>query len=297
MRFERLGLDDGLSQQAVLAIAQDSPGFMWFGTEDGLDRYDGYSFQHVRQARLPGRGLPANFVTDVQLDAAGRLWVGTDGGGVVWRDATRGDFHSLTFPDAHGFEYVRAMRFDSSGRLWIGSRNDGLAVFDPVRGRLERFRDNKADPGGLGNNAIFALTLDRAGTLWVGTQTGLDRLDTGTFARRVQDVGPFKHVTLQPGDAVRVRALAADAAGILWIGTDVGLLRLDPATGAQHQYRHEAGNPRSLPSDRVQALHVDNQQRLWIGTADGLALLDRDNDAFDNYRNDPADPASPITTS
>src|SRR6185312_11873996 len=79
MRFERLGLDDGLSQQAVLAIAQDSTGFMWFGTEDGLDRYDGYSFRHLRQARLRAHGLPDNFVTDVQLDPAGRLWIATDG--------------------------------------------------------------------------------------------------------------------------------------------------------------------------------------------------------------------------
>ena len=288
MRFERLGLDDGLSQQAVLAIAQDSPGFMWFGTEDGLDRYDGYSFQHVRQARLPGDGLPANFVTDIQLDGGGRLWVGTDGGGVVWRDTPRGEFHSLlarlTAASARGLEYVRAIRFDSSGRLWIGSRGDGLAVFDPERGRLERFRHEGNHAGGLSDDAIFALVVDPKGGVWVGTQSGLDRIEPATRA--------FQHITLAPGGAVRVRALAADAGGMLWIGTDNGLLRLDPTTGEQHRYQHDAADPRSLPSDRVQALHVDTQQRLWIGTADGLALLDRESNTFDRYRNDPSDPAS-----
>jgi len=84
MRFERLGLEDGLSQQAVLAIAQDKQGFMWFGTEDGLDRFDGYSFQHLRRTR-DASGLPDAFITDVRGDAAGRLWVATDGGAVVWR--------------------------------------------------------------------------------------------------------------------------------------------------------------------------------------------------------------------
>ena len=86
MRFERLGIDDGLSQQAVLAIARDTTGFMWFGTEDGLDRFDGYSFQHILQSRADSCGLTDAFVTDVQFSPNGRLWVATDGGAVVWRD-------------------------------------------------------------------------------------------------------------------------------------------------------------------------------------------------------------------
>ena len=73
LRFERLGVDDGLSQQTVLAIAQDPTGFMWFGTEDGLDRYDGYSFQHLRHADVNAPGLTVDFITSLQFDPAGRL--------------------------------------------------------------------------------------------------------------------------------------------------------------------------------------------------------------------------------
>ena len=288
MRFERLGLDDGLSQQAVLAIAQDSTGFMWFGTEDGLDRYDGYSFRHLRQARLRAHGLPDNFVTDVQLDPAGRLWIATDGAGVARRVAEETEFRSIltdTAPNAvRGLEYVRAIRFDPTGRLWIGARSGGLAAFDPTQGRIERFRHDDADSGSLGDDSIFAVLPDRGAAVWVGTQSGLDRLDLAT--RR------FQHIVLQPGAPVRVRALAADTGGILWIGTDTGLVRLDTTNGAQQRYTHDPAQPRSLPSDRVQVLHIDEYGRLWIGTADGLALLDRDANAFDNYRNDPADPAS-----
>lgn len=294
MRFERLGLDDGLSQQAVLTIAQGPSGFMWFGTEDGLDRYDGYSFQHLRQARADDHGLPDNFVTDVEFDSAGRLWVGTDGGAVVWRDPRQEEFHSIltgmSESDARGLEHVRILRFDASGRVWIGSRGDGLAVFDPRSGRLARLRHDTSDPTSLGDDSIFALLEDSSGKLWVGTQTGLDRLDPRT--------GRFQHIALRPGSAVRVHALAQEPQhaqtppGTLWIGTDVGLLQLDLHSGTQTLYRHDAASTRSLPSDQVLALHIDAHGRLWIGTADGLALFDPTTRSFDTYRNDPADPTS-----
>src|SRR3569833_911717 len=121
MRFERLGLDDGLSQQAVLGIAQDAQGFMWFGTEDGLDRFDGYSFQHLRQPHAV-RGLPDAFLTDVQAAAAGRLWLGTDGGGAVWRGAGEQEFHSVLtgVPEsaARGLESLHVIHLDRIGQLW-----------------------------------------------------------------------------------------------------------------------------------------------------------------------------------
>jgi ligand-binding sensor domain-containing protein len=114
MRFERLSIDDGLSQQTVLAIAQDATGFMWFGTEDGLDRFDGYSFQHLRQSRADSRGLTDAFVTDVQFGPTGRLWVATDGGAVVWRDRLEREFHSilsgLPAPVGRELETVRVIR-------------------------------------------------------------------------------------------------------------------------------------------------------------------------------------------
>jgi diguanylate cyclase (GGDEF)-like protein len=288
MRFERLGIDDGLSQQTVLAIAQDPTGFMWFGTEGGLDRFDGFSFQHLRRARAGSRGLTDVFVTDVQFDRTGRLWVATDGGAVAWRDPLEGEFHSIlvgaTELSTHGLEYVRVIRFDHDGRLWIGTREGGLALFDPKDGRLVRLRHSAADTGSLGDDSVFALLEDRRGAIWVGTWTGLDRLDRAS--------GKFKHIALAAGHAVHVRALLEDPRGKLWIGTDTGLWQLDPVSGVQSVFRHDVGDPRSLPADQVSALYIDDRERLWIGTADGLALFDRDSATFDNYRKDAADASS-----
>lgn len=284
MRFERLGIDDGLSQQAVLAIAQDSTGFMWFGTEDGLDRFDGYSFQHLHQARAGSRGLIDGFVTDVQFDDIGRLWVATDGGAVVWRSQFEEQFHSILAGAQEPPGYVRVIRFDRAGRLWIGAREGGVALFDPKNGHLVRLRHRVADPGSLRDDSVFALLEDRSGAVWVGTRTGLDRLDL--------DSGKFQHIALDPGHPGPVRALVEDRRGKLWIGTDSGLWQLDPVTGTQSVFRHNAADTHSLPGDQVSVLYIDSRERLWIGTADGLALFDRDSGTFDNYRKDPADTSS-----
>ena len=286
MRFERLGLDDGLSQQAILAIAQDKQGFMWFGTEDGLDRFDGYSFQHLRQTR-DTRGLPDAFITDVRFDPAGRLWVATDGGAVVWRVPQEHQFHSILAgvaeSAAQGLDRIRVIRFDRAGQLWIGSREAGLAHFDPRTGQLARYRHEAGRPASLSNDSIFALLADRHGAIWVGTRSGLDRLDPAT--------GVFQHVGLEPERPATVFALAEDRDGLLWIGTSAGLIQLDPTTGSHSQFHHDA-SARSLPAEQVRALHFDASGRLWVGTPAGLALLDSDRHSFDIYRNDPADPYS-----
>ena len=285
MRFERLGLDDGLSQQAVLAIAQDPLGFMWFGTEDGLNRFDGYVFKHVRQAEGSSGALSDDFIADVQIDRAGRLWVATDGGAVLWRDLAETQFESiltgLTESAGRGLEHVRVLRVDHTGRLWIGTRAGGVASFDPRTRRLIRLRHKDADSDSLDNDSVYALLEDHTGAIWVGTQTGLNRFNPET--------GKFQHFQLAAGRPVRVHALLEEAGGPLWVGTDAGLVGLNPATGAQVAFHHDTANPRSLVAEQVNTLLMDSQGRFWLGTASGLSLFDRERGTFDNYRNDPAD--------
>ena len=288
MRFERLGLDDGLSQQAVLAVAQDATGFMWFGTEDGLDRFDGYSFKHLRQSGLDAAGLTDDFVADVQFDRGGRMWLGTDGGAVLWRDSSDEKFHSIlagvSESAGRGLQRVRVMRFDHAGRLWIGTRDAGVALFDLAAHRLVRLRHRATDAASLADDSVFALLEDRHGAVWIGTQTGLDRLNLGG--------AKFQHVPLDAGHPVRVRALAEDRSGVVWAGTASGLQQLDPVTGTQRAFRHDPTDAHSLPADEVTALYIDSHDRLWVGTTDGLALFDRATEAFNTYRNDPADTSS-----
>jgi diguanylate cyclase (GGDEF)-like protein len=284
MHFERLGITDGLSQQSANAIAQDAAGFIWIGTEDGLNRYNGYSIEHVRRVRAEKEGLPNNYIADVQVDADGRLWVATDGGGLARQSGSGIGFGTVPAAVAKGLERIRVIRFDASGQLWIGAREGGLAMLDVSRSKLTRWRHDPTQPNSLASDVIIALLESRRGDLWIGTDRGLNRLSA--------DRKGIRHIRLRSiegSQPVKVRALLEDREGALWIGTDAGLVRLDPETGAERRYRHEASSAKSLPSDLINVLHQDEAGRLWIGTPHGLSLLDPASGHFDTYQHDPAD--------
>jgi diguanylate cyclase (GGDEF)-like protein len=287
MHFERLGITDGLSQQSANAIAQDAAGFIWIGTEDGLNRYNGYAIQHVRRERAQKQGLPDNYIASMQTDADGRLWVATDGGGVARQGEGINSFSAVSTTTQAGLERVKVVRFDHSGHLWIGAREGGLAMLDVANGKVTRWHHDPARADSLASDVVLSLLQSQQGGMWVGTDRGLDRLSAQS--PEVQHV-PLR--SLAGSQPVKVRALLEDEQGVMWIGTDVGLIRLDPQTGEERRYRHDASDPNSLPADVINVMHQDRVGRLWVGTAHGLVLLDRDSGRCDTYQNDPADPFS-----
>jgi ligand-binding sensor domain-containing protein len=130
LSVQRYSLEEGLSQQAVNAIVQDSEGFMWFGTEDGLNRFDGYDFRQLRHDRGDSDSLPNGWISSLIASEDG-LWIATDGGGVNFRNAVTGKLAApAQLRDAPDLQSVRTLARDRLGRLWIGSRDAGLAIFD-----------------------------------------------------------------------------------------------------------------------------------------------------------------------
>jgi diguanylate cyclase (GGDEF)-like protein len=294
MQFTRLAADEGLSQGAVMAIHQDSQGFLWLGTEDGLDRYDGYEMRHFVHDRAQARSLPTNWVGTLVEDRAGTLWIGTAGGGVVGRNPNTGALLPLNSGTGESAvatnEQVRLLYVDHAGYLWVATRDRGVVRVDLLHNQSRRYRSVASDPQTLSSDSIFAITEDAGGSVWIGTQGGLDRLDpvTGRIRREpLQQWFPDSHASPQ------VTALLTDRRGALWAGTSEGLLRI-PLADTEHvvAYRSRAGDPHSLPSDHVQTLLLDRSQRLWVGTAHGLALYRPQGDDFDTYHHDPAEPTS-----
>ncbi len=295
MLFTQLGADENLSQGSILAITQDSKGFIWFGTEDGLNRYDGYDLEHITHSLSLNTGIPNNWVSALTKDDQGRVWVGTSGGGVVWRDPTSGLFHrpvsanGKDLIDAHAD--VRALRFDQRGRLWIGTRDAGLQVVNLKSGETQEFHHDANNPASPSDNSVFSIREDGNGSLWIGTLTGIDRINPNTGL--VTRFGDRLRSLMGPNvERLTVKAVHIDARGTIWIGSSEGLARLDPLSDSLELFRSDLKDNFTLPNNNVSAILEDTDQRLWVGTDKGLALFDRRTDQFTTFRNSPADRAS-----
>ena len=294
MHFVRFGGDAGLSPGGVMAILQDRQGFLWLGTEDGLDRYDGYELQHHVHDRTHPGSLSNNWVSGLVEDAEGTLWVSTDGGGVVGLNQT-GSFEELPTiggnPPVGSQEKVRVARFDRHGGMWLGTRDNGLVNIDRTHRSMRRFRHDVDDEASLSSDSVFSVLEDGSGTIWVGTSSGLDRLDPKTGHVERQATLLAKLPGQQRGD-VQINSLLEDAHGNLWVATNAGLVRREHDSGTLSMFKNRPGDARSLPGDRVQALLEDDARRLWIGTSSGLALYDGNGDSFAAYHHDPVDSTS-----
>jgi diguanylate cyclase (GGDEF)-like protein len=293
MHFARLGPDAGLSAGGIMAILQDRQGFLWLGTEDGLDRYDGYELRHYVHDRARGGSLPNNWVSALAEDASGTLWVGTDGGGVVGLNANTGDFDELALIDGQApvgpQEKVRTIRIDHHGIMWVGTRDAGLIMVDRAAHRTQRFRHTQ-DDSSLSGDSVYSVIEDRTGAIWVGTSNGLDKLNVAT-GRIERQAALLTHLPGMHAEVV-VNALLEDQHGDLWIATNSGLLRRDVDSGNFSAFHNRPTDAHSLPGERVQTLLQDSAGRLWIGTSAGLALYEGLGDKFTNYRHNPADAAT-----
>ena len=294
IRFDRLSVEDGLSQSSVLSMLQDSEGFMWFGTEDGLNRFDGYQFQIYSHDPSNSGSLSDDYTVALAEDADGNLWIGTHAGGVSrWireTDSFERYRHDPADPSSLPSDRIRTLMVDSQGRLWVGTRDAGLALFNRESKTFDRFLNDPTDPSSLSDGHVYALAEDESGGIWVGTDAGLDLLnrDAASFVRFSNDATDPKSLSDD-----KVRAITVGRNDLVWIGTYAGgLNRFDRSNGTFAHYRHDSNDRSSLSNDRVRSILEDDAGRLWIGTATGLNLLHRDSGDFSRYAFDDTKPHS-----
>lgn len=294
--FEQISLAQGLSQSSVRCILQDSKGFMWMGTEDGLNKYDGYSFKTYKPVPGDPNSISSNFIRCICEDRSGNLWVGTNGGGLNKFDHASGTFiryqHETGNEESISNDYVWSVMEDGAGILWIGTDGGGLNRLDPATAVFTHYRYDPDDPGSLSDDAVLVVYEDRSRTIWLGTRNGgLNRFDpyAEKFTRYQYD--PDDPMSLASGF---VRAICEDKAGTLWIGTDGGgLNRFDRQGELFFHYRHDPGDPTSLSDDRIWSIYADRTGILWIGTdVGGLNLFVPMNETFFSFRRDPNEPGS-----
>jgi signal transduction histidine kinase/ligand-binding sensor domain-containing protein/CheY-like chemotaxis protein len=297
LSFEHLGTVQGLSQSNVICSLQDSRGFMWFGTREGLNKYNGYTFTVYKNEVGDDNSLASNMVNDIVEDAKGYLWIATWGGGLDRYDRKTEQFvhfrHNPADPASLSSNLVITLLWDSRGTLWVGTEDGGLNRMDSM-GRFVHYVNRPGDESSLGDNNVKDLFEDADHQLWVATVGGgLNLFDrrTGTFRK-------FVHADSRPGSigSNSVSCVFGDSRHRLWVGTATGLDLLDRATGEFRHYEKEG--PRGITAHSINSMIEDAEGNIWIGTEnDGLIILNPSTGAIFHYRHDDVDPASISTNS
>ncbi len=281
--FERYSAEQGLSQAIVECILLDRRGFLWLGTEDGLNRFDGYQFRVFRHSSDDPVSLSYSEIKCLLEDRAGGLWIGTFGGLNRFDPGSETCRRFVHDPDDSrtlAGNVVRALCQDRSGSLWVGIQGGGLDRLDPATEHIVHYR--RVDPRNPEHPEVRAILEDGDGRLWIGTTGGLDRIDPATgHCRR------YRHHPGE-GDSLahdQVTALHLDGDGRLWIGTAAGLDRLEP-----DRFVHYG---QGLAPHLITAIREAGGGRLWIGLdGGGLDLLDPDSGTAVNHRHDPREETS-----
>ena len=289
IRFERISLREGLSQGTINTILQDDQGYMWFGTEDGLNKYDGYNFTVYKHDPDDSLTLSDSFVSAIHEDQNGDLWIGTRSGLDRFDRKTESFIH---FPHENDESIdlretsITAIHEDDMGTLWIGTI-DGLYLLEQDTKLLAHYQHDPEDIKTLSNDYVRVILEDQDGNLWVGTNDGLNLFK--------QSDSTFLHYRHNPGDRQslsndQVTTIFEDREKNLWIGTEEGgLNRFDRLAQTFIRYQQDPSDPYSLAHNRVRAIFEDATSRLWIGTQNGLDQLDRNRNRFIHYHHDPGD--------
>ncbi|MGE5340487.1 MAG: two-component regulator propeller domain-containing protein [Candidatus Omnitrophota bacterium] len=278
IRFKHLSIADGLSQSAVTCMIQDGLGFMWFGTQNGLNRYDGYNFKVYTNEQNKETSISDSFVTAMITDRYGNLWIGTKSGGLNKFDRAHDCFtrymHNPNDSRSLSNNEVTMICEDRSGKLWIGTRDGQLNRFDPKSNTFTHYAIHNNAVYGNSANVIY----ESNDKLWIGSDNGLFTFEPNTRVFK-------KSESLKQ---IRVNAIWEDRSGILWIGTNgSGLIKFNCETNRVTDLYSK--DSKTLSDNRIRCIYKDKEGRLWVGTQDGLNLLDKDKNEFIQYKNSPTE--------
>jgi len=282
IKFENLNIDDGLSQSIVTKILEDKYGFMWFGTQDGLNRFDGYSFKIYRNDRNDSTTISGNYIRSLLKDHSGNIWMGDLFGNLNKYDYSTDSFMSSKLDSNYNNNVINVITEDRNGIFYIGTRY-GLYSYNPVSRKYEHFQ---IDPLGDRDNAIYSLKFDKNNNLWVGTVfKGLFWFNKElNIFERPPAPARFGELT----NTGLIRDIYEDSNENIWIATwGNGAIKFNPIDGTLNQYtRIESDTENNLSSNLVSSIVEDKNGKFWIGTYNGFNLLDMNTGVIDNFFSD-----------
>lgn len=285
LSFSNLTIENGLSQNSVIAITQDKAGFLWFGTRQGLNRYDGYQFKAYRNITGKAGSISANEIVCLLVDKKGVMWVGTTNG-LNKYDQKNDAFIHIPLDPKHSKKEttIESIYEDGDNNIWIGS-TEGLSLLtNRDKNIFTPFQFSLKDKPAF-RNTVYSIFKDIRGTIWLGTNDGLIGISSknGRYTYKRFNYDSRKENTISSN---YITSINTDANGNLWIGTNNGLCRYDDGTESFQTFRRNNQDPNSLINNDIREILLDHNGLLWIGTQEGLSILDPRRMKFSNYQHE-----------
>lgn len=263
VKFVNLNVKNGLSSSTVNTIIKDDIGLMWFGTDDGLNKYDGNNITVYRHDPNDKNTIGKGAIRSMINDHHGRFWVGA-GENLSQFDPEYGRFINVDFRNKGS---IRTLAADRNGQIWVGTYT-GLFLYNTETKKIQKLPSNASDEQMLSSDLIISILVDSKNRTWVGTNKGLHLYN--------QDTRKFRRISTRKKESINtevvIRALVEDKEGNIWVGTsEEGISKLNSQT-LQVESVYKKGQ-HSIKSNSVFALAINDKNELWIGTEEGLDIL------------------------
>ena len=292
LKFKHFSLTEGLSQSSVLCILQDKKGFFWFGTRDGLNKYDGHTFTTYRHNSQDPSSISNSFIKSLFEDETGTLWVGTMNG------------LNKYLPDTDGFErfkYASAKTYFNNksnneiwsivskekGYLWLGT-NYGLEKFSTKSNDITRFLVQNETTNTVSNNNIRSLLITKDKNLWICNSKSIDVYNPNTKTFKHYE---YPQTTLKVINLNYIPVLYQDKDANLWLGYKDGLMLFNKKSNVFQPYRINSNGINQI-TDEVRSIRQDSLGNLWVGTYEGLYIINSDKSSISHYVHDENEPNS-----
>jgi len=293
--FKNFGIDNPMSYSFVRTIAQDKDGFMWFGSSDGLERFDGHQTLRFHHDDALPNSLSSNVISRIHIDKQQRLWVGTFGGGLnLYRPSSRDFLHFTTKTKTSALtnDTVNSIFEDSLGNIWIGTEN-GLNIISEQQGKwsIQHIQQQLGNPKSLSHNAVLSIIETQNQQIWIGTNGG----GISVFDLQGNFVKLIKYGNSNSANYLNkfVSGLFLDSNNNIWVGTaGNGLLKYSQNSDKPVHHQFNADDPLTVSSNAISSIYQDSKRNIWIATDNGLSIYNPKTNTFRRYNYSPTNPYS-----
>jgi serine phosphatase RsbU (regulator of sigma subunit)/ligand-binding sensor domain-containing protein len=299
IKFEHISLEQGLSQSIINTIMKDSKGFMWFGTQSGLNKYDGYEFVIYKNNPFDSTAISNNLIQSTFEDGEGFIWIGTGGGGLNKFNRETEGFthyrHNPQNPKSISSDIVFFAFEDKSKNIWVFTGAGGVDLFNKSTREFEHFQHSPDDPVSLSHNNINWVYKDLSGEIWFGTPNGLNKFnrEDKSFERLF-----YGQINDKKSGKTYISTIyeSPKEPGVLWLTTGSiqqitggkGLIRYDTKKNNYTFYKHNPSDPKSISSNVGNQIYESKSGVFWIATANGLNKFNLETGKFKTYLPNPS---------